>query len=178
MHPRYKALHWQLPALQVKDASLMPQPQHPWPNPLLLGDQPYRGVPAVLRTDANQGIQAPHEEQHWLPPQSLTYWKGLRYCFYFSNCIPCFASAFSPPPLLLSTPSLLCLCCTSLPRRSGLHVTPIVEAAAWDFPTELHGLRRLQDLSRKRPLQAVCHQPLQPWDTSNPTVPPHKPSFR
>lgn len=48
----------------------------------------------------------------------------------FFSLHPLFCFCFSLPTPLLSAPSLLCWCCSRLPRRSALHVTHVVEAAA------------------------------------------------
>lgn len=112
------------------------------------------------------------------PLESLTNWKTLWYCFHFSNCIPCFASASpsSLPTPLLSAP-LLCWCCISLPRRSGLHVTPVVEAAARDFLQSYMGVQVPTPVQEKTSA-SVCKQLACPRNPPSPTAPPCDPSSR
>lgn len=160
MHPRYKALHWRRPALHGKGA-----PIPPCPGLSTLGQTPCSWETSLIEgcqlCDAQmqiRGSRHPVENRNnFHPVEVFDILEGLWHCFHFSNCIPCFASASPYPPHLLSAPSLLCLCSFSLPRRSGLHVTPVAKAAAASY--RVTWMCRSQELSRKRALQAACNQP-------------------
>lgn len=84
----------------------------------------------------------------------------------FFQLHPLFCFCLSPPPLLLSTPSLLCLCCVSSPRRSGLHETQVVEAAEQGFLQSYMDARPVQEKTSASSPQLTCPRDPDPHSPS------------
>lgn len=90
--------------------------------------------------------------ENWLPPHSYLWrklqWFKVLHLFFHLHPLVCFCPSLPPLP---TAPSLHCPWGTSMPRRSGLHVT---HAAEVRLPAELHGCAG----TKTRPGKDLCRQ--------------------